>query len=66
MLKSEFHLYFKIADDYLASGYSLTKYYDVGLEQFCLKHNLDIHQLLSRIRFAVPFNWRFCSVTAYR
>ncbi len=57
MLKSEFHLYFKNADDYLASGYSLTKYYDVGLEQFFLKHNLDIHQLLSRIRFAILFRF---------
>ena len=41
MRNDNFDLYFKIADDYIASGYSLSEYYDKGIEPFFKKNNCN-------------------------
>ena len=41
MRNDNFDLYFKIADDYIASGYSLSEYYDKGIEPFFKKNNFE-------------------------
>ena len=46
-LNSEFYPYFKIADDYLSSDYSLNYYCDFCLKIFCQKINIDEYQLSS-------------------
>lgn len=57
MKNSDFPLYFKIADDYLASGYSLSEYYDKGVEPFCKKYNLDCYQIFSKEYFQKVFRY---------
>lgn len=66
MKDSNFPLYFKIADDYIASGYSLSEYYDKGIEPFYKKYNLDCYTIVSKEYLRIPNLIQLFSIkTAY-
>ena len=57
MRNDNFDLYFKIADDYIASGYSLSEYYDKGIEPFFKKNNFDCYTIVSKEYFQRVFRY---------